>query len=1040
MPPRFTSFKTVWNSVMKNDIENTISPDRPVLPKRNPLSFISSRSNISSVADLLRPIQQRAEQKPIVRDPKPGNISTEVTNTDLERALSSSVIAELDICDLNSSVSNSDNGSLLGNGSHRISSVGHMAGGVPEEIPTEAVRKEGTSLSTILASARPVDTHLPTLKQPYIGTHSVSLEKRFNLPLTIAPNREPKTVLTLTTDPLHGSKLRFMIFTDTHLGHKETDPIRENDSFNAFQEVLFLAKYLQVDGILHAGDLFDDSHPSRSVIYRTMELLRRYCRKSDLTSPLPLNIRLPKSCAVRSETKRLEALKFIDGTITKEARVPFFVIHGNHDNPTTMNGLSPIDLLDVSGLVTFFGTVTDMTKVEVHPICISKGDIHLALYGMGWVKEEFLYKAFEENKVVFVPPVNTGISYYKVLLFHENRYPRRGVKAKDFIPEEFLPDWLDLVIWGHEHECLKFPMLSETRGFKVLQMGSTIQTSLATGEMEPKHCCLMEIGDDGVKFYPIYLETARQLHYSEISLCDIGVSPKGGEKDIFKKLVFTMDNILRNMPERPRTPLCISAVADIVMPDKECELSEAIESAQAMPLVRVRVDHSGYDSINPRTFGARYVDRVANPNDLLRFWLKNPVRPIKAKESPQSTHLDIRNTVYPLVEEACRLKLFLERDLNGAVERFAVGMENGAITDYISRAVRSMKEAVISDMAIHIGDHLCEEVYIGLVERAIIARTQAARTVGGGNISPAMNRQMPGSSTPKNTSPVSATTNQRFAHGKPNGYDYNPRNDQQNVKLGINIPELNIINEIHSMANDPRKDIRNEPRDMRNSRSKNDKLVSSTTHGDLPLAGCFRTGLSPYNGNHVPDSQGPSSNNTGSTQMLSSTQSSKRSRYIEDYFAELLLDENVKRACVEYLERTEKNNVAVNQGGAEIANPEYLQLDGILRNEEPLKVSDFDDGPMHGIVKNMNQHGRMHTDGVDITRTTPLNSSAGYKNGLEISLNGEFGFQSNRCYADTSKSSPSSSPKSGSLRDSQSASLSQGFRTTLISMFFNSKG
>jgi double-strand break repair protein MRE11 len=36
--------------------------------------------------------------------------------------------------------------------------------------------------------------------------------------------------------------LRIMVSTDNHLGYAEKDPIRGNDSFAAFEEVLVLAK------------------------------------------------------------------------------------------------------------------------------------------------------------------------------------------------------------------------------------------------------------------------------------------------------------------------------------------------------------------------------------------------------------------------------------------------------------------------------------------------------------------------------------------------------------------------------------------------------------------------------------------------------------------------------------------------------------------------------------------------------------------------------------------------------------------------------
>lgn len=60
---------------------------------------------------------------------------------------------------------------------------------------------------------------------------------------------------------------RILVATDTHLGHKEKDPIRIDDSFIVFDEILQLALSLNVDFLLHAGDLFDLHKPSRSTLY-----------------------------------------------------------------------------------------------------------------------------------------------------------------------------------------------------------------------------------------------------------------------------------------------------------------------------------------------------------------------------------------------------------------------------------------------------------------------------------------------------------------------------------------------------------------------------------------------------------------------------------------------------------------------------------------------------------------------------------------------------------------------------------------------------
>ena len=66
--------------------------------------------------------------------------------------------------------------------------------------------------------------------------------------------------------------------------------------------------------------------------------------------------------------------------------------------------------------------------------------------------------------------------------------------ATNHIPASFLPEFLDLVIWGHEHECLIEPewvpcgedLEGEEKGVFISQPGSSIATSLTDGELAKK--------------------------------------------------------------------------------------------------------------------------------------------------------------------------------------------------------------------------------------------------------------------------------------------------------------------------------------------------------------------------------------------------------------------------------------------------------------------------------------------------------------------------------------------------------------------------
>ena len=75
---------------------------------------------------------------------------------------------------------------------------------------------------------------------------------------------------------LNYSALLFLA-TDNHLGVNEKDPVRGNDSFAAFEEILQLAKQYDVDALLLGGDLFHENKPSRKCMHTAMELFRHYC-------------------------------------------------------------------------------------------------------------------------------------------------------------------------------------------------------------------------------------------------------------------------------------------------------------------------------------------------------------------------------------------------------------------------------------------------------------------------------------------------------------------------------------------------------------------------------------------------------------------------------------------------------------------------------------------------------------------------------------------------------------------------------------------
>lgn len=80
-------------------------------------------------------------------------------------------------------------------------------------------------------------------------------------------------------------------------------------------------------------------------------------------------------------------------------------------------------------------------------------------------------------------PKENQDSWFNMFVLHQNRAKH---SATSYIPEQFLESFLDLVIWGHEHEC-KLNIREEKvewnpiQELYICQPGSSIATSLSEG-------------------------------------------------------------------------------------------------------------------------------------------------------------------------------------------------------------------------------------------------------------------------------------------------------------------------------------------------------------------------------------------------------------------------------------------------------------------------------------------------------------------------------------------------------------------------------
>ncbi|RZC50778.1 hypothetical protein C5167_019205 [Papaver somniferum] len=396
-----------------------------------------------------------------------------------------------------------------------------------------------------------------------------------------------------------------------------------------------------VDFLLLGGDLFHENKPSRTTLVKTIEILRRYC----------LNDQPVQFQVVSDQTVNFAN---IFGHVNYEdphfnVGLPVFTIHGNHDDPAGVDNLSAIDILSACNLVNYFGKMvlggSGIGQITLHPILIRKGSTAVALYGLGNIRDERL------NRIIKTNPKNA-------------------------INEHFLPRFLDFVVWGHEHECLVDPQEVPGMGFHITQPGSSVATSLIDGEAKPKHVLLLEIKGNQYRPTKIPLHSVRPFEYAEVVLKDEADIDPNDQASVLEHL----DNVVRNLIEKSSgTPVSRSELA--------------------LPLIRLKVDYSGFMTINPQRFGQKYVGKVANPQDILIFSKAAKKRQahegkIDDSERLRPEELNQQNIEALVAESNLKMEILPVNDLDVALHDFVNKDDKNAFYDCLKYNLEETRKQI----------------------------------------------------------------------------------------------------------------------------------------------------------------------------------------------------------------------------------------------------------------------------------------------------------------------------------------------------------
>jgi double-strand break repair protein MRE11 len=456
-----------------------------------------------------------------------------------------------------------------------------------------------------------------------------------------------------------------------------------------------LAKERDVDMVLLAGDLFHENKPSRKSMYQVMRSIRMNCFGD---KPCELEM---LSDASENFQGAFNHVNYED--LDMNVAIPIFSIHGNHDDPSGEGHLAALDLLQVSGLLNYYGRTPESDNIQIKPVLLQKGRTKLALYGMSNVRDERLFRTFRDGKVKFFQPSVQKDDWFNLMSVHQNHHAHTETS---YLPENFLPGFLDLVVWGHEHECLIDPKLNPETKFHVMQPGSSVATSLVPGEAVTKQVSILSVTGREFKNEPIRLKTVRPFVMREIVMSE--------EKEAQK--------LARKENNRTEVTRFLMSIVEELIEEANAEWLEAQgerdedddgeDAPQApLPLIRLRVETSTpeggtYDCENPQRFSNRFVGKVANVNDVVQFYRKKKTASTSRKgdasiDEAAVSHLAALDTVK--VEQLVReflssqsLSILPQNSFGDAVAQFIDKDDKHAMEMFVNESLESQVKHLLS--------------------------------------------------------------------------------------------------------------------------------------------------------------------------------------------------------------------------------------------------------------------------------------------------------------------------------------------------------
>ena len=219
--------------------------------------------------------------------------------------------------------------------------------------------------------------------------------------------------------------------------------------------------------------------------------------------------------------------------------------------------------------------------------------------------------------------------------------------------------------------------------FRITQPGSSVATSLVAGEAVQKKIGILDIKGKQYRLHPIPLTQVRTFVMTEISLREHRSNLDPSDPKIDEKLNKLLEEEVQLMvmsaKDKGNEQLDAARAAGNDAADIVTTLKYKLQQPEEV-LVRLRVDHVGYATINNQRFGAKFIGKVANPTDILLFHRKKDPKlaSVVKKQGlkPMAPGELARANMEDLVREQLvsasdgKLNIYGEQDLSEALEEF----------------------------------------------------------------------------------------------------------------------------------------------------------------------------------------------------------------------------------------------------------------------------------------------------------------------------------------------------------------------------------